>query len=484
MMAALSCGSLVMAQNSNDTLSEKMTELRDRLNGVEERVAVNESDLSKLNKIKFSGYIQAQYEHYENPLTYPSNSIFLRRARLKTAYQPADGVTFVLQSDFLPSGFALKDAYVVLNDRWTKNFSLWVGQFNRPNYEVEYSSSQREVPERSRVIRALYPGERALGAKLEFAPAKFPLKLQLALLNGNDNLTYNAGGTSTNVTNKDYDNFKDVMARATYGFKLGNFGGLDLGAHMYSGSVKSNVDSLIESDYTFDKTVKVGDALRRNWFGAEFQLFADVLGGASLKGEFITGSTCTPGFQSKTTTTTQGTPVLINDTLTLSTTVATTTTYIPNQKTNFMGYYLYFIKNVGKKNQFAFRYDFYDPNTKISGDEVGLKKYDKSYASAPVVTTASSHEGNQTILNKRTVTNTVTNKLASSKNDLAYTTLTFAWLYYFDESIRITLAYEMPMNEKTANLKDVLPINGISKTNEYKDVFSQNTLTLRIQAKF
>ena len=45
---------------------------------------------------------------------------------------------------------ALKDAYLVLNDRWTKAFSLTAGKFNRPNYEVEYSSSQRELPERSK----------------------------------------------------------------------------------------------------------------------------------------------------------------------------------------------------------------------------------------------------------------------------------------------------------------------------------------------
>ena len=50
------------------------------------------------------------------------------------------------------------------------SLSLWAGQFNRPNYEVEYSSSQREVLERSRVIRTIYPGEREVGAKLEFTP--------------------------------------------------------------------------------------------------------------------------------------------------------------------------------------------------------------------------------------------------------------------------------------------------------------------------
>ena len=40
----------------------------------------------------------------------------------------------------------------------------------------------------------------------------------------------------------------------------------------------------------------------------------------------------------------------------------------PNKLRNFSGYYIYFIKNIGSKNQFVAKYDFYDPNTKLSGD--------------------------------------------------------------------------------------------------------------------
>jgi len=94
----------------------------------------------------------------------------------------------VLQPDFSPQAITLKDAYVVLNDHWSKTLSLWAGKFNRPNYEVEYSSSQREMTERSLLIRSIYPGERAIGAKLEFNPNSFPLHVQLAVFNGADAL--------------------------------------------------------------------------------------------------------------------------------------------------------------------------------------------------------------------------------------------------------------------------------------------------------
>lgn len=481
-MAFLS-GSRVFSQNTNDTLNDKVNELKDRINGLDERILTNESDLSKLNKIKFSGYMQAQWENYSNKLTYPDNTFYLRRSRLKATYQASTGVAFVLQGDFLPTGFTLKDAYVQINGQtdWNKNLSLTVGQFNRPNYEVEYSSSQREVPERSRVIRAIYPGERALGAKLEYTAKVIPLKLQLALLNGNDNQTFS--GTTNNV-NKDYDNFKDVMVRGTYSVKFGNLGGLDFGAHAYFGSVKAVVDSTINSKYTYDKAYALGDPVKRNWVGAEFQLFLDILGGTAIKGEFITGTNASPGYSSKTTTVTQGSPVLSGDTLTLSTTTTNATVFQPNYVNKFMGYYVYLIKNVGKKNQFALRYDFYDPNTDLSGDKVGLTKYDHSFSKS-TTTTSASHDGNQTLIFKNKVVNSLTEKLSSGKSDLAYSTLTLAWQYYYNDNIRITLAYEMPMNEKTANIApDKATINGVEKMNEYNKVFSQNTVTLRFQAKF
>jgi phosphate-selective porin len=189
----LSCFAInAKAQSVEDTLREQITEMKDRINGIDERLMTSESDLSKLTKIKFSGYIQAQFDRFENRAVQPNNYFSLRRVRLKATYEAADGIKFVVQPDFSPSGVTLKDAYVVLNDHFIKSgffkktFSLTMGKFNRLNYEVEYSSSQRELPERSTIIRTIYPGERAIGFKLEANPESIPLKVQLALFNGND----------------------------------------------------------------------------------------------------------------------------------------------------------------------------------------------------------------------------------------------------------------------------------------------------------
>lgn len=445
----------VKAQSVEDSLRDQITEIKDRINGIDERLMTSENDLSKLTKIKLSGYIQAQFDNFENKAVQPNNYFSLRRVRLKATYEAADGIKFVVQPDFSPSGFSLKDAYVVLNDHFIKSgmfknsLSLTAGKFNRLNYEVEYSSSQRELPERSTVIRALYPGERALGFKVEVKPESIPVKLQLGMFNGNDGGFTQFSDTTgksanNNIENKDFDNFKDIMARATYSLKLGDFGGLDFGAHAYFGSLKSSTNATLHSDYTTIDSSKVGDAVKRNWFGAEFQLFADVLGGMSLKGEYITGKNAMLGGSK-----------FANGSL------------LPNFQNNFAGYYLYFIKNVGKKNQFAFRYDYYDPNTDITGSDVKVLKYNGD---------ASRKIG----------------KLTSSKADLAYTTFTFAWHYYFDDNIRISLAYAIVQNEKVAkntagvgNLTESYTNpDGTTGINDYSDIFKQNQLTIRLQAKF
>jgi hypothetical protein len=431
------------------TVNEKLTEVNEKVNGLTERLATAESDLSKLTKIKVSGYIQAQYQNFESLAVQPTNYFSLRRVRVKFTYEAADGVKFVLTPDFAPGNLSIKDAYVVLNDRWTKAFSIWAGKFNRPNYEVQYSSSQREVAERSMVIRTLYPGERAIGAKLEYNPVNVPLHLQLAVLNGADGIAINnASGTNLNSNeNKDYDNSKDLMVRATYNLKFGNFGALDFGAHGYFGSLKSNALKTLSSDYSTIKDAQIGDAIKRNWVGGEFQFFADVLGGMSIKGEYIAGKNASIGYS----------PVAATG----------TTAAIPgvaNFQNNFSGYYLYFIKNLGKKNQFAFRYDYYDPNTDITGKDVKVVKFTSADAT----------------LASRT----------SGKSDLATSTFSIALHHYFDDNLRISLNYDIVQNEKVGSAgllaEDYTKVDGtkVVKGLDYSKVINQNLLTLRIQAKF
>jgi phosphate-selective porin len=384
-----------------DSLKEVIASHEGKLNALDDRVLVNESDLSKLNKIKVSGYIQAQWESYGADLEKTngySNTFYIRRARVKFTYEALDGVKFVLQPDFSTGNLQLKDAYAVVNIPKLKNWTLWAGQMNRPNYDVEYSSSSRELLERARVTTTIYPGEREIGAKLEYNGTKIPVLFQVMMMNGD----------FTGTQAKAVQSRKDVMARLVYSVKLPAAGvGIDFGANHYFGSNLAKTNKYVKnSDGTLDSLNNVWRYLDKHWTGGEIRIYADVLGGASIKAEYVAG---------------------INS---IASTIASTATMAqkkasPDLYNNFAGYYITFIKNIGAKNQAVVRYDYYDPNTKLSGDAAG--------------------------------------------NSLNYKTWAFAWQHYLNDNIRITAQFTMPKNEINA-----------SNPVDLKD----NLFTIRVQAKF
>ena len=407
-----------------ESLKQFIDEHSMKFAGLEERLSTSDAILDKLSKIKISGYIQAQYEMFDNwsadgtlhgvapssgaPLS--TNTFSIRRARVKFTYEALDGLKFVLQPNFEVHQVTLKDAYVVLNDRWLKTFSLWVGQFNRPTYDSEYSSSSREFAERSLVTRTLYPTEREQGVKLEadFA-TKFniPLKLQFAVFNGN----FGEGALVNQA--RDVDDGKDFMGRAVYNFKLPSKGlGIDLGIHTYLGktSIISQTSPLtVYKDVNNNAfTPIVGDKLNKELFGAETQIYYDFLGGIALKSEYIRGTFSGTTYVSE-----------------------ANSLFNANKVRHVEGYYISLIKNVGKSNEASIRYDVFDPNTKLSGNAV------------------------------------------TAKDDLKFKNWSFAWQYYFDENIKIMACYVMPINEKSLNAGA-----------DFKQDKNDNILTLRVQARF
>ena len=384
-----------------ETLKEVVGQHSMKFTSLDEKLSGMEAVLNAISNIKITGYAQAQYEMYDNwsadgtkhgsgtPLV--TNTFFIRRARVKFTYKATDGVKFVLCPDYSIDKVNIKDAYVQLNDRWINTFSLWMGQFNRPTYEVEYSSATREFAERSLMTRTLYPTERETGAKLEadfLTKYNVPLRLQLAVLNGN----FGAGST-TNQT-KDVDNSKDVMARAVYSFSSPSTGlAVDFGGHGYFGSstvISQTSIPTIFSDVNGNAfTPVVGDKLKKQWLGGEMQVYYDFFGGMSLKCEYIKGTNT--GFSST---------EFASQSVSL---------FNANKVRNIEGYYIAMIKNIGKSHEFSVRYDVFDPNTKFSGDQV------------------------------------------AKKDDLKYKIWTFAYQYFFDENVKIMFCYNMPINEKSAN---------------------------------
>jgi hypothetical protein len=268
------------------------------------------------------------------------------------------------------------------------------------------------------MTNTLYPNERDLGAKLEanFATKyNFPLKLQLAVFNGN----FGEGTTANQV--RDIDSNKDVMARMVYSIQLPRKGlGIDVGAHGYFGSTKvlpQPVTTPVTPPAVFSDvnnnpfTPAVGATLKKDWFGFETQVYYDFLGGTSFKAEYIAG------------------------TISGSTNpMETYSNFAANKVREFSGFYIAFMKNIGKSNQAIVRFDQYDPNTKLSGSDV------------------------------------------TRADDLKYNTWNFGWQYFYDENVKIVLGYNMPLNEKS----DKVGGDFASANKDRKD----NTFSIRLQAKF
>jgi hypothetical protein len=271
--------------------------------------------LEHLNRLKVTGYLQAQYLHDQrsaNELSGPAatrnaDQFSVRRARLKFTYQFGPRSRFVLQPDITSSGVTLKDGYVELTEPWTSwKHTLTAGQFNWPfGFEIMYSSSAREVPERSRMVRTLFPGERDRGVMLSGLGLNERLSYRVAVVNGT--------GTSQSF---DFNKRKDVVGRLGY-----SFGVVDVGASLYRGS-----------DLVATSTNAKGVEFDKERQGIDVQ-WATPLPGLGLRGEYITGRQAPSSGTSRT------------------------------ASQDVSGWYFYAIQNVGTRHQFVVRADQYDPDT-------------------------------------------------------------------------------------------------------------------------
>lgn len=275
-----------------------------------------------LKRLKVSGYIQAQYvddQRSRDELggstgTRNFDQFSVRRARVKFTYQLGATSRFVLQPDITSSGVSLKDGYIELTEPWTSwKHTLTAGQFNWPfGFEIMYSSSSREMPERSRVVRTLFPGERDRGVMLSGLGLGDRFRYRVAIVNG-------TGTTRSD----DLNQRKDVAGRIGY-----SFGAFDLGASIYDGSelVATTANA---AGVEFDKERA----------GIDFQ-WATPLPGLDVRGEYIKGKQAPGAGTSRT------------------------------ESFDVGGWYFYAMQNVGARHQFIARIDEYDPDTDRGTDAV------------------------------------------------------------------------------------------------------------------
>jgi hypothetical protein len=291
-----------------ESLGEAFTEMR--------------NTVEALNRMRLSGYLQAQYvndERSTNELSSPTatrnlDQFSVRRARVKFTYQFSPTSRFVLQPDIATSGVSLKDGYVEFTEPWTswKN-TLTAGQFNWPfGFEIMYSSSSREVPERSRVVRTLFPGERDRGVMFSGLGMGERLSYRVALVNGT--------GTAQSF---DFNKRKDVVARVGY-----SFGIVDVGASAYRGE-----------DLVTTSTNARGREFDKERYGVDVQWITP-LPGLGVRGEYIAGKQAPSSGTTRT------------------------------ESHDVDGWYLYAIQNLGTRHQLAVRLDEYDADTDVDNNAI------------------------------------------------------------------------------------------------------------------
>jgi hypothetical protein len=434
--------SLPASAQEKPVSEEEFEEVKGALQGITESAAEYRTYVDALRKIKLTGYLQAQYrlgqvDNVSYPVgnfsggtfaTYTKSQFQVRRARFKLNYDNTL-TQFVLQVDFGAGVFTTKDAYILLIEPWTKSLGMQIGMFDRPfGYEIGYSSSNRESPERARFMQTLFPGEREVGMKLFYAPMEGDftwLRADLGLFNG-------SGPTSA-----EFDNFKDLIGRVGGQFPFGESGAeLDLGLSGYYGADRSTVKSLYSPGtlpsglpgWRVDSSAtNVGSGSPRRYAGIDAQFYYDIpsVGGAILRAEYVFGKQ--PGTNA-------------------STTSLSTIPSGPLYQREFTGWYVNYVQNVGSKFQLVVKYDVYDPNTAVAASDFR----DQNTSGASGLNVA----------------------------DIAYSTLGVGAIWHWDDYVKFVLYYEFIGNEALTGLSAASPLA------VYRENVKDNVLTARVQFKF
>lgn len=355
----LLCSSVSPAAAQEESVSEADTahvthaQLLRVLEGYTEQIQSMTGDLDKLKKIKFSGYVQARVENGEassdsvkvagSPYAVTTanlNRFHVRRARLKMTYDTGALSQAVVYVDGgADRTMRLLEAYVTLLDPWTPlhDHQLTIGQLNIPfGYEIERSSSVRELPERSRAENVLFSGERDRGVKLvsQWTPR---LQTTVGLFNG-------GGVNSADFPSTDPTRGKDFLGRVRW-----SQGIFDVAGSYYFGR---NIVPLTGADVMTDK--------ERFGFDAQAYYSMPVLGGGTVRAEWFLAHEVNPdSVKALVVAPTTGNPVRL----------LKAGANAGHLATDASGGYLMWVQNVGDRAQGVVRWDTWDPNADADHDQ-------------------------------------------------------------------------------------------------------------------
>lgn len=388
----------------------------------------------KSDHLLFSGYFQPQFqatqtkgaENYSggNFGEFSNNRFMLRRARIRFDYAhfTDDGLPraqVVMQFDGSERGVVIRDFWSRFYENKFQLFHITMGMFARPfGYEVNVSSGDRETPERGRMSQILMRTERDLGAMISVEPRKKSnpfrlLKFDVGVFNGQ-------GLTGP----QEYDSYKDFISRLSLkSYPLSHKVSVSGGLSFMEGGLVQNSKYVYRMNgpdgakaFVVDSSSNnIGAKAPRRYRGLDGQIkIKNPWGTSQLRGEYWWGKQSASAEESNTPGSVLDEPYYIRD---------------------FNGAFIYYLQNiVTEQHQLILKYDFYDPNVKLKGTEIGSVQ--------------NSHNA-----------------------DIKYNTLGFGYTYYLNKHIKVLAWYDMIRNEVTS-------LDGY--TRDVKD----DVFTLRMQFKF
>ena len=388
----------------------------------------------KFDRVNITGYMQPQFQAaQEKGISSYSGGDFaeqaksrfmFRRGRVKFEYVhftdtgQAD-LQFVFQFDGTERGVFIRDFWGRIFENRFELSSLTAGMFARPfGYEVNLSSADRETPERGRMSQILMKTERDLGAMISFETRK--RKHPLRYIKWDAGLFNGQGMTAPN----EFDSHKDFITRLSLkpypisknlffstGLSYLNGGLFQNNRYTYSmattGSKSFSVDSAISN---------IGRIAPRKYYGADAQLrLKHDWGNTELRLEYWFGK------QTSTETNSETPSELLTE---------------PYYIRKFDGAFFYLLQNIiNKRHQLGIKYDWYDPNIDVKGDEIG--------------------NGNSNV----------------NSTNIKYSTISIGYNYYMNENLKLFLWYDFVKNENTS-----LP--------DFQDDVRDNVFTCRLQFEF
>jgi len=394
--------------------------------------------VKKFDHLRIGGYLQPQFQMATSRgvKTFEgtdfgqqvSNRFMMRRSRIRIDYvhfaQPEKvGVQIVFQFDANERGFTVRDVWGRVFDNHGKLFALTTGMFARPfGFETNLSSSDRESPERGRMNQLLMKSERDLGAMITF-DARKPLHNFLKHIKADVGL-FNGQGINANA---DFDNSKDLIGRiALKPTKLNKTISMSAGTSILYGGLFQNtkyqyyyaksgntMNTLVDSSLT-----NIGKDAPRHYYGADVQVkFKNKVGFTELRAEVITGKHSVTANSNETPT-------------------ALLSGKDGYHIRSFNGAYFYFLQHLfSEQHQLVLKYDWFDPNSKVSAKQIGAAGSNISAA------------------------------------NIKYSTLGVGYINYLSENVKLVLYYARVVNEQT-------------QLAGYTSDISDDVFTCRLQFRF